>query len=79
MNRTRAIASAAADVWTIVRSIKSFNMNPTSLGIDIAAVQRKTEIDKYAGSEQFVDEGLPNTFNNIQGVRHHVTCSLNDI
>jgi hypothetical protein len=54
-------------------------MNPTSLGIDIAAVQRKKEIDKYAGSEQFVDEGLPNTFNNIQGVRHHVTCSLNDI
>jgi hypothetical protein len=35
-------------------------MNPSSLGIDITAVQRQKDMYKFFGSKLFVDEGSPN-------------------
>ena len=48
-------------------------MNPSSLGIDISAVQRQKDMYKLSGSELFDDEGSPSTIENIYGVRQPVT------
>ena len=53
-------------------------MNPSSLGIDFSAVQRQKDIYNWIGNQQFVEEGWPNTIENISGVRQQVTSSFND-
>jgi hypothetical protein len=40
-------------------------MNPSSLEINISAVQRQKDMYKYAGSALFDDEGSPSTIENI--------------
>jgi hypothetical protein len=44
-------------------------MNPSSLGIDVSAVQRQKNKYKWFGSEQSEDEGSPSTIENIISAR----------
>jgi hypothetical protein len=40
-------------------------MNPSSLDIDLSAVQRQKDMYKWSGSELIDDEGSPSTIENV--------------
>ncbi len=50
-------------------------MNPSSLGIDISAVQRQKDMYKWFDSELTDDEGSPSTIENIISARQQVILS----
>ena len=50
-------------------------MNPSSLDIDLSAVQRQKDMYKYFGSMLIDDEGSPSTLENVISARQQVTSS----